>query len=120
MPQSPTIQATDIEGIWQASVTNVEGNQAVNEEIWAFSIIGNELEYVLERDGNLLGCPVTIDGTEISFFFQEGTVTVTVTGEVESGSMTGTWEDDAGSSGTWQADKGLILEDTQTTVYDSG
>jgi len=114
------VQSSDIDGIWRAYFTKSEESQEGAEKYLILSAHDDELICLIPHEGGIIENLVDLDGSNISFAWKDGATDMDLEGTVDKESLLGTWSDANDGSGTWRALKGLTIEDTQTTLYETG
>ncbi|MEA3360338.1 MAG: MopE-related protein [Thermodesulfobacteriota bacterium] len=116
-----SFEPTELGGIWGLYTTTTGETREDGPMIMVLLESGTTLSLeTMGLDGTWINGTGTINGTQISLSWEEEGKTVSLTGTVTNGTMSGTWTDTSGDSGTWRAERALELGEAQITFPETG
>ena len=108
----------DIEGLWTIYFTE-EGEDIANRMQVIYIMYVDDTFYCLVEDSSeIKECIADISGSNISMNWDINDGNLILNGTISDNKMTGTWNDDDSTSGTWEAIYGLDMEDPNVTLGD--
>jgi len=116
-----SFEPTAISGIWGLyTTTTSETQEGGPMTMIVLESDGTLPLEIMDLDGTWIPGTGSISGTQISFSWEEEGATVSLTGIVTNGIISGTWTDTSGSSGTWRAQRVLELGEAEITFPETG
>jgi len=115
-----SLTPTGVSGLWTISMTQTGETEEKGVVILLLqSDTALSLE-IITLDTTATTGTATLTGTQIALSCEEAGKTISLTGTVANDTMSGTWTDTSGGSGTWSAQSALELGDPQLTFPETG
>jgi len=116
-----SLEPTETSGIWAVYTTTTGETQEDGPMIVVLLESDGSLSLeTMDIDGTWISGTGTISGTQISLSWEDTEKTVSLTGAVTNGTMSGTWTDTSGGTGTWRAERALELGEAEITFPGTG
>ena len=116
-----SLEPTEISGIWGLYTTTTGETQEDGPMIIVLVESDGTLSFEsMDLDGTWITGAGTISDTQISLSWKEEGTTVSLTGAVTNDTMSGTWTDTSGGSGTWRAEQALDLGEVEISFPETG
>ena len=116
-----SLEPIKISGLWALYTTTSGESQEEGPMLIVVLEAGRTvLLEIMALDGTWITGTGTSSGTQIALSWQEADKTVFLTGTLTTDTMSGTWEDSSGDSGTWRAETIIETGDVQVTYPGTG
>ena len=115
-----SLTPTGVSGLWTIYMTKTGETEEDGSNILLFQSDTAISLYFITFDATSTSGAGTLTGTQIALSWQEAEKTISLTGTVVTDTMSGTWTDTSGGSGTWQAKRALELGEAQVNFPETG